>query len=355
MVKQIRQSPPLDLSKPTNDTWIKGKTIIITGGASGFGAGFFEKWAELGACVIIGDINIGKAEQLVRDVKKRTGNSNLHFCHCDVTDWQSQVQFFKTAIRVSPHKGIDAVVANAGVVDSQDLFERPTGLDQAEPPPPNLNLLDVNLTGVLYTAHLALFHLPRNPGSVAATPDSDPSTLKRDRHLILMASMAGLGPIPSQPIYGVSKHAVVGLYRNLRASCFLHGIRTNLICPYFVDTPLLTAQGRFFLAGCPVGKPEDVVEAATRLAADPRIVGRAMAVGPKVKVRDDAEGHWEHAEGRKEDGNETAIFEVYAHDFEDTELFTRRIIGLYNRITEVRGWIGWVGDVIAAMRYSLRF
>lgn len=56
VVEEIRQSPPVDLSEPYDAAWVAGKTILITGGASGFGEGFFRKWAENGANVIIGGI-----------------------------------------------------------------------------------------------------------------------------------------------------------------------------------------------------------------------------------------------------------------------------------------------------------
>ena len=48
LVKAVRQSPPIDTSLPYDSTTISGKTIVITGGASGFGEGFFRKWAEEG-------------------------------------------------------------------------------------------------------------------------------------------------------------------------------------------------------------------------------------------------------------------------------------------------------------------
>ena len=353
IVDQVRQSPPLDLSKPTDETWLDGKTIVITGGASGFGAGFFRKWARAGATVIVGDINVDKGDKLVREVRKETGNPNLHFHHCDVTDWRSQVQFFKDALKQSPHGGIDTVVANAGVIERNDTIDKPEGLDAADPPPPNLNLLEVNLKGVLYTVHLALYHLARNPGSVPASPNNDPASIQRDRHLILVASMAGLAPLPSQTMYSTSKHAVVGLYRSLRASSFMHGVRTNLLCPYFVDTPLFTAGGRALIAGCPMGTVEDVVEAATMFAANPRIVGRALAVGPKVKVEPGADGLWTVVEKQGDVGVERGFYEVYAYDFEDTEVFTRKIVGIYNRVMQTRGWLGWARDVLAAIRYGL--
>ncbi len=350
----VHQSPYLDLDKAADDAWVKGKTILITGGASGFGAGYFKRWAEAGATVVIGDINIKKGDQLVRDVKKETGNTNLHFFHCDVTDWSSQVQFFKEAVKVSPHGGIDTVVANAGITDPDPKIETPVGLDGPNPPVPKLAVIDVNLTGVLYTTHLALFYLPRNPNSSPSNPDCDPEQTHRDRHLLLVSSMAGLCPIPAQTLYAVSKHAVVGLFRNLRSSSFMHGVRVNLICPYFIDTPIITTAGKMLLAGGAVGKPEDVVEAATRFAADPRIAGRAVVVGPKVKVAQDEDGGMELVEKEDEAGENKAIWEIYAHDFEDSDIFTRNVVRVLNRVAEIRGWAGWFSDMLAIVKQGLR-
>ena len=350
----VRQSPPLDLDQTANDAWMKGKTILITGGASGFGAGYLRRWAEAGATVVIGDINVKKGDQLVRDVKKETGNENLHFFYCDVTDWSSQVQFFKEAVKVSQHGGIDTVVANAGIADTDLKFEVPVGLDGPDPPAPKFPVIDVNLTGVLYTSHLALFYLRRNPNSTPSNPNCDPAQTHRDRHLILVSSMAGLWPIPAQTLYAVSKHAVVGLFRNLRASSFMHGVRVNLICPYFIDTSIITNTGKIMLAGGAVGKPEDVVEAATRFAADPRIVGRAVLVGPKVKVVQNEDGGMELVEKENEAGDTKAMWEIYAHDFEDSDIFVRNVIRVLNRVAEIRGWAGWFTDMLAVVKRALR-
>ena len=67
----VHQSPKLDLDKAADDAWVKGKTILITGGASGFGEGYFRRWAGAGATVVIGDINVKNGDQLVRDGKKQ--------------------------------------------------------------------------------------------------------------------------------------------------------------------------------------------------------------------------------------------------------------------------------------------
>ena len=349
----IRQSPPIDFSQGFDDGWIRDKTILITGGASGFGRAWFKKWAAVGAAVIIGDINVKEGDQLVRDVKKETGNSNLHFFYCDVTDWQSQVQFFKDAVRMSPHGGIDTVIANAGILDREDSIQKPEALDAAEPPAPRLAVLDVNLTGVVYTVHLALFYLARNPGSFPSSPDSSPVHRPRDRHLLLVSSMAGILPLPGNTLYSASKHAVVGLFRTLRTSTSVHGIRVNMLCPYFVDTPMFPAIGRVILGGGVMAKPEDVVEAATRLIASPFIVGKAIAVGPKLRVKQVIDGEWDLVGSEDPTGGDKALWEPFADDWEDSEPFSRNYVRLMNRAAEIRGWMGWLANMFASLRHGL--
>lgn len=365
---RVKQSPPIDTSTPYDPTWVRGKTILITGGASGFGEysicnlvmsksnahigeGFFRKWAESGANVIIGDVNDQRGEALVSEVRSTTSGKH-YYVHCDVTDWQSQVDFFHAGVKLSPTGGIDAVVANAGIVDSQPTFEVPLGLDAEAPPKPNFKTLDVNLLGVMYTAHLALFYLPRNPGSKNATAESDPAAHAPDRHLLLIGSVASLMPLPGQVQYAVSKHGVLGLFRTLRSTSFLNGVRVNLLCPYFIETPLIQLVGRLILAGGAVGKPEDVVEAGTRFMADSRIVGRALMVGPKIKISDDDEYQMVPQTGK--DGRETAIWEAYGDDFELVEAYVRRFIGLMNQVEVAKGWIGWASDIGSAFLYPLK-
>ena len=319
----VRKSPPLDLSTPIDDTWVKDKTILITGGASGFGEGFFKKWALAGANVIIGDIDVRKGDRLVKDVIRETGNQNLKFIHCDVTDWLSQVEFFQAATKASAHGGIDCVVANAGIVDQKMQYENPQGLDRSNPPAPDLKVTEVNFKGVLYTTHLALFWLPRNPGSTAADPRAIPSRTVRDPHLLFVSSIAGIGPVPTQAEYTASKHALIGLYRSLSGTSFVHGVRTNLLCPYHIATPLLTWESRILVAGGALGKCKDVVEAATRFVANPQIVGRALMISPRMGVQQVSEGRWDYSD--KETEEKAAIVELFAHDWEETEASQRRI------------------------------
>jgi NAD(P)-dependent dehydrogenase (short-subunit alcohol dehydrogenase family) len=322
-----------------------------------------------GAHVIIGDLNAARGRALVEEVRKSTGSQHHHFLLLDVTNWQSQVDFFREAVKLSPHGGIDAVVANAGIVDGVPFFDEPpeTLATLEEPPKPNLKCYEVNLTGVMYTAHLAIFHLGRNPNSKKADPSTTPGKNQRDRHLLLIGSIASLAPIPTQIQYCVSKHGVLGMFRSMRSTAFMHGTRVNILLPYFIDTPIIPPAGRLLLAGGALGKPEDVVDAGTRFMADTRIVGRALAIGPKVKT----ENEWELVPQTSKNGQETAIWEAYADDFEEAgkqgnlsehpiyandpiEVFTARLIRLLNQVERGRGWVGWGRDVAMAFVYPFR-
>ena len=116
---------------------------------------------------------------------------------------------------------------------------------------------------------------------------------------------------------------------------------------------MVPTLGRMLLAGCPIGNAEDVVTAATNFVADPRVMGRAVVVGPRLKVEQDSDGQWSLVEGKGNAGEEKAIWEVYAHDFEDVEIFSRRFVAFLNRAMEVKGWYGFLKDIFAALKYGM--
>ncbi|KIW16046.1 hypothetical protein PV08_06097 [Exophiala spinifera] len=334
-------SDAIDCSEPINFDNLNGKTIVITGGASGFGKSCFELWATHGANIIIGDINDKTGTELVAHIRASSKNPNHHFIHLDVTSWESQAAFFKQAASLSPHGGIDCVMANAGIADAPEnaVFEEPPDYAHTDnPPQPKMRTLDTNLDGVMFTTNLALSYLSRNPGSDRC--EVGRKSAPRDRHLILVSSIAGLAGLPSQPIYAAAKHGVVGLFRSLRITTPIkHGIRVNMINPYFVDTPILGSLGALVLAGGGMASIEDVVEATTRLASDQSIIGRALMIASKT-----SEEH-AHATGLERVVGSQAYWDVYAHDFGQSDLFTRRIIGVTNLVTQARGWAGIAQDV----------
>lgn len=368
LVETIRQSGPVDARIPYNADDVAGKTIIITGGASGFGAAFARRWAQHGAFLILGDIDDKAGEELVAELRSSSGSQNHHFHHCDVTDWQSQVAFFQAAARLSSTGGIDAVVANAGIREVQNAasglgFENPTEdlATAANPPPPDLKVMDVNITGVLYTVHLALFWLQKNGaqkqgGSGLATEPPTHADRPRDRHLLLISSVAGIAALPGQPLYAATKHAVVGLFRSLRGTVWRQGVRVNMVCPFYVATDFIPNRGLMMLAGGGDTTVEDVVDASTRLMADAGVVGRALAVGPKLDLVDDeaageGEEGWPRVVPAGKGSRQQAVWECYANDYDNVDVFVFRYTRLVNAVHRIRGWAGLIKDVVNIYLY----
>ena len=365
------QSPPVDTAAPYSTDSLRGKTIVITGGAAGFGAAFSEAWARAGAQIIIGDINETMGLEVLSAVKSVSGSDAHRFFYCDVASWDSQADFFRKAVEASASGGIDAVVPNAGIADKQSLvlgagFECPvadkdktyTGTGVPNPRPPKLSVVDVNITGVLYTVHLGLYWMAQNPAP-------------KDHHILLISSIAGLVALPGQALYTASKHAVTGLFRALRgtAGTAHNGLRVNMLCPYFVETGILPGVGRALLAGGGKGRVEDVVDAGTRLMSDHAIKGRALVIGPQMllghdgAVRDDPKA----ADLAEEDvefvgvpetassgaaiigsySRGQAVWECYADDLETSELFVWRFVKLLNAMAIYRGWAGLFSDLLS--------
>lgn len=107
----------------------------------------------------------------------------------------------------------------------------------------------------------------------------------------------------------------------------------------FVDTPILGPLGAVVLAGGGMATVADVVEATTRLVADQGIIGRALIIGSKTSEED------AKAMSLDLETKDQAVWDVYADDFAQSDLFVRRIIGVTNLVTQARGWVGLVTDV----------
>src|SRR5690348_5540082 len=106
LTKATRLSTPVDTSLPYDAARIKGKTAVITGGAQGLGSAFARHWAALGANVMVGDIDDKVGEAFVAELRTQYPAGAHSYFHCDVTDWESQVAFFKGAASAWPHGGI---------------------------------------------------------------------------------------------------------------------------------------------------------------------------------------------------------------------------------------------------------
>jgi NAD(P)-dependent dehydrogenase (short-subunit alcohol dehydrogenase family) len=97
---------------------------------------------------------------------------------------------------------------------------------------------------------------------------------------VVTASLAGLIPMESDPLYVLTKHAIVGYARSMAPVLEPRGIRINLICPGIVRTPMTeTSQAELDAAGFPLLEPEEIAEAAL-LAARSQETGQAWVCQP---------------------------------------------------------------------------
>ena len=99
--------------------------------------------------------------------------------------------------------------------------------------------------------------------------------------IVLTASLAGLTGVEADPIYALTKHAVIGLMRSVAPQLAERGVRINAVCPGFADTPMVAGDLRTSLesAGFPLLQPEDVADAVLR-AARSEGTGEAWIVQP---------------------------------------------------------------------------
>jgi NAD(P)-dependent dehydrogenase (short-subunit alcohol dehydrogenase family) len=99
--------------------------------------------------------------------------------------------------------------------------------------------------------------------------------------IVVTASLAGLTGVEGDPLYALTKHAVIGLVRSVAAQLAERGIRINAVCPGFVDTPMVAGDLRAALesAGFPLLEPDEVAEAVWR-AGRSKGTGEAWVVQP---------------------------------------------------------------------------
>ena len=133
----------------------------------------------------------------------------------------------------------------------------------------------------------------------------------------------------------------------------MEGVGTNVIFPYFIETPINPASGRALVAGGNMGFLDDVVDAASRLVADASILGRGLCIAPRAKVKQQEDGDWVVLPYEGEEGEMRGVWEVSAHDFDDTEMFTRRLIVLLNVIAGMKGWYEFFVDLSKAASYKV--
>jgi NAD(P)-dependent dehydrogenase (short-subunit alcohol dehydrogenase family) len=132
---------------------------------------------------------------------------------------------------------LDVACLNAGVITGSSSVAQLTDEQHQR-------MLGVNVGGTVFGVRALLPALEAACGQVVVT-----------------ASLAGLVPMPSDPVYSGTKHFLIGFVRSVAPELAARGISINAVCPGIADTPLL-GEGRAALeaAGFPLLSPEDVVD-----------------------------------------------------------------------------------------------
>ncbi len=240
---------------------LENKTAIVTGGASGFGAGIVHKFVAEGARVMIADINGDGAKKLADELGDMSIAQKV-----DVASGPSVETMMKAAI--SAFGQVDIVINNAGITHLPNALEEISEEDFDR-------VLAVNAKSVYLSAKYIVPHMKANGSGV----------------ILNVASTAGVSPRPRLSWYNASKGWMITATKSMAVELAPAGIRVNAINPVAGETPLLktfmgedTPEMRAkFLSTIPIGRfsePEDMGNTACFLCSDEAsmITGVAMEV-----------------------------------------------------------------------------
>ena len=204
---------------------VSGRSVVVTGGASGIGLAIANTLTDRGANVTLLDRDHQKLELAVEHLSGREGK--IRGATCDVKDADQLRREFDSA--ASAQGGIDIVFANAGIGSA---LPGSRGFDGSRMPEGEIetydiadwnNILGVNLTGVFLTAREAVRHLKKNDWG---------------RLIITSSEMALRNSAIIGTSYMVSKAGVAHLARNLALELAKSGITVNAIAPGTFETDI---------------------------------------------------------------------------------------------------------------------
>ena len=226
---------------------LQDKVAVVTGGASGFGAGIVRKFAEEGARVVVADLNVNGAHEIAAEVKGLG-------IQVDVADGALVAAMVDATL--GAYGRLDILVNNAGITHYPALLEEVTEQDFDK-------VFAVNCKSVFLTAQNIV-----------------PVMKKQGQGAILnVASTAGVSPRPRLNWYNASKGWMNTATKAMAVELAPQGIRVNAINPVAGETPLLkvfmgedTPEIREkFLSTIPIGRfsePSDMGNAACFLCSD---------------------------------------------------------------------------------------
>jgi all-trans-retinol dehydrogenase (NAD+) len=216
-------------------TALHNKHVLVTGGARGIGRLLVLGCARVGAAVTVWDLDAEGAERTALEARE-AGASAAHAFACDVSDRE---QVYARADEVRAAAGdVDVLVNNAGIVSGKPLLDLP----------------DEEIERTFAVNSLALFWTTK-----AFLPAMK---ARGSGHLVTVASAAGLIGTARETDYAASKFAAVGFAEALRQE-LRHGapgVKTTVVCPYYIDTGMFEGVKTRFPLLLPVLKEQAVAD-----------------------------------------------------------------------------------------------
>lgn len=233
---------------------LEGKTVAITGAASGIGLACAKACLKAGAQVALVDY----AEDRLRQLCEELGDK-AHPVVTDLLDPDSVAQMLPQILAACG--GLDVFHANAGAYVGGHVLEGDP--DQWD------RMLNLNINAAFRSAHAVLPHM-------AAQKSGD---------LVLTSSVAGVIPVMWEPIYTASKHAIQAFTHTVRRQMAEHGVRVGAILPGPVVTALLDdwpkAKMEEALANGSLMQPEEVAQCLLFMLTRPKgVVIRDLVILP---------------------------------------------------------------------------
>jgi NAD(P)-dependent dehydrogenase (short-subunit alcohol dehydrogenase family) len=196
----------------------EGASAVVTGGASGIGAACAGRLAELGAKVVVADLNVEKGEAVA-------GEIGGEFVSVDVTDTAQIRGAVDRAVALGP---LRALVCSAGIGWAQRTIGKDAEYDSAHDLDAFKKVIAINLVGTFDAVRIAATAMSRN----------DPDDAGERGAIVNVSSVAAFDGQIGQAAYAASKGGLVGLTLPVARDLSAAAIRLNTVAPGLVDTPI---------------------------------------------------------------------------------------------------------------------